>query len=138
MLSNILNINNSRTEGFLIILIVGIYILYSYILGLVFQKAHQKMWKAFVPIYNNWVYFELGGVPGALSLIALLGLIPSVGFAASLIVLIFYTWASIEIARRFSKSLIFAIFGLVIFSIIGIMILAFGDSKYQYPENKSQ
>jgi hypothetical protein len=40
---------------------------------------------------------------------------------------------ALELAKVFGKSVVFAIFGLIIFSLIGYLILAFGDAKYVGP-----
>jgi len=42
-----------------------------------------------------------------------------------------YIFTMIALAKRFGKSTVFAVVGLVIFSIVGIAILALGDAKYK-------
>jgi hypothetical protein len=91
----------------------------------VFTKAGKPGWASIIPIYNTWVLFEIAGKPGWW---ALLNFIPVVG---NIIFLVLFIVASLEIAKRFGKGPAFAIFGLVIFSIIGYMVLAFGKSQYQ-------
>ena len=90
----------------------------------IFEKAGEAGWKAIIPFYNIWVLLEIAGKPGWWML---LSFIP---FFGSLIFLILYIMAMLELAKRFNKSVAFAIFGLIIFRIIGDLILGFGDAKY--------
>lgn len=101
-----------------------LYLVFCFILSRVFVKAGKPAWAAFVPIYNVWLLFEIGGKPGWWSLA---GLIPFVG---PLIAFVLYIIVSLEIAKKFGKSSTFGILGLWLFSLIGYAILAFDDSKY--------
>lgn len=101
-----------------------LYLVFAFILSRVFIKAGKPAWAAFVPIYNVWVLFEIGGKPGWWSLA---GLVPFVG---PLIAFVLYIIVSLEIAKKFGKSSTFGILGLWLFSIVGYAILAFDDSKY--------
>lgn len=89
-----------------------------------FVKAGRQGWEAIIPLYSTWVLFEISGKPGWW---ALLGLIPYIGW---LILFVLYIIAMLELAKRFGKSTSFAIFGLIIFQVIGFLILAFGDATY--------
>jgi hypothetical protein len=40
------------------------YIVNALLLGLVFRKAGQSVWKAWVPFVNYWEYFKIGGLKG--------------------------------------------------------------------------
>jgi hypothetical protein len=86
----------------------------------VFEKAGEKGWKVLIPLYNTWVLLEIAGKPGWW---IIWFLIPIVNFVVLIIV-------SLELAKRFKKSAVFAIFGLVIFPYIGYLMLGFGDAKY--------
>lgn len=110
--------------GYLVFIVV-IYLITSFVLSKVFTKAGQPAWAAFVPIYNGWVLFEIGGKPGWW---VLSSFIPLIG---PLIAVILYIIISLELAKRFGKSSTFGIIGLWLFSIIGFAILAFDNSKYQ-------
>lgn len=104
---------------------IVLYLVFSFILSRVFVKAGKPAWAAFVPIYNGWVLFEIGGKPGWW---ILAGLIPFVG---PIIAFVLYIIVSLEIAKKFGKSSTFGILGLWLFSIIGYAILGFDSSKYQ-------
>lgn len=106
------------------VFVIVLYLVTAFILSKVFVKAGKPAWAAFVPIYNGWVLFEIGGKPGWWILTSL---IPFVG---PLVALVLYIIVSLEIAKRFGKSSTFGILGLWLFSIIGYAILAFDDSKY--------
>lgn len=93
----------------------------------IFEKAGRPGWTAIVPIYNAWTLFEISGKPGWW---ALIGLIPYVGWLA---VLVLYIIAMLELARRFGRDNVFAVFGLIVFQIVGFFILGFGDDEYKIP-----
>lgn len=108
-----------------LIISLVIYIIYGFVLGKVFQKAGRPLWAGFVPIYNCWVLFEIGGKPGWW---VLLNFIPFVG---QIIFLVMSIIVAIEVAKRFDHSTAFGVIGLWLFSFIGFIILAFDSSKYQ-------
>ena len=89
----------------------------------IFKKAGKPGWASIVPLYNVIVLLEIVGRP--IWWIVLM-LIPFVNIIASIIV-------TIDLAKSFGKSTAFAIFGLLIFSLIGYPMLAFGSAKYVGP-----
>jgi small-conductance mechanosensitive channel len=107
---------------YILIIIYSIFVLWK-----VFVKAGRPGWAAIIPIYNGWVLFEIAGKPGWWVFGSLLAIIPLVGW---IVPLVLYIIAALSLAKRFGKSTAFAIVGLIIFSIVGISILAFGDAKY--------
>lgn len=113
--------------GFIVVVVLLSILLYVFgaiILGLVFKKAGQKMWPAWVPIYNTWLLMEISGKPGWWALISL---VPWIG---SIIFFVLYIIAMLELAKRFGKDVVFAVFGLVIFGFVGFVMLAFGKATY--------
>ena len=98
--------------AFLVILIVGMW--------KVFVKAGEEGWKSIIPFYNTYTLFRIAGRNGWGFLLLF---IPFV----NLIVLIVI---SIDLAKHFGKSTVFGIVGLWLFSVIGYLILGFGDAKY--------
>jgi len=101
---------------FVVIAVVGMWKL--------FEKAGEQGWKALIPVYNTWILMEISGKPGWWALVTL---IPWVG---SVIYLVLFIMAMLQLAKNFGKSDTFAIIGLVIFSVVGFLILGFGDAKY--------
>lgn len=89
----------------------------------VFTKAGKPGWAAIIPIYNVIVELEIVGRP---LWWVILFLIPFVNIVVAIIV-------SIDLAKSFGKSALFGVVGLVLFSIIGWLMLGFGDSKYIGP-----
>jgi hypothetical protein len=122
------NTNSSLSGGVIAAIVIASLILaifFIIVMWRVFKKAGRPGWAAIIPIYNTWVLFEISGKPGWW---VLLSFIPFVG---SLVLLVLYIIAMLELAKRFSKSTVFAVFGLIIFSFIGFIMLAFGDAKYK-------
>lgn len=57
---------------FLIIVALVSYAVSAFLLSRIFKKAGVESWKAWVPIYNNWVLLELGDQKGFWAIIALI------------------------------------------------------------------
>lgn len=113
-------------------LTVGLIVLILFVISVVafwklFQKAGRPGWAAIVPVYNAWVLFEISGKPGWWALSILLSGIPFVGWV---VYFVLYVIAMLELGKRFGKSTTFTVFGLIIFSFIGLLILGFGKDKY--------
>jgi hypothetical protein len=87
----------------------------------VFQKAGQPGWAAIIPIYNLYILLKVVGRPGWWML---LYLIPLVNVVVHIVV-------SIDLAKAFGKDTAFGVIGLWLFSLIGMLILAFGDATYK-------
>ncbi len=87
----------------------------------IFQKAGIEGWKALIPFYSTYLLLEVAGYNGWLMLLIF---VPYIG---SLVVAILL---ALGLAKNFGKSVLFAIFGLLIFSIVGYLMLAFGSDKY--------
>ena len=88
-----------------------------------FTKAGKPGWGALIPIYNTILILECAGKP--IWWILLL-FIPFVNIVILIIVML-------DLAKAFGKSTVFAIFGLIIFSPIGFLMLGFGSAKYTKP-----
>jgi len=119
-----------------ILIAIGLLLLALVVLSIIglwkmFVKAGRPGWAAIIPIYNSWVIFEMAGKPGWWALVGLLYIIPIVGFIGAIVALVLSVIAMLELAKRFGKSPVFAIFGLVLFSGIGFIILGFGKAEYE-------
>lgn len=93
------------------------YVLHAVAYMGVFKKAGIPAWKAWVPVLNNWVFFQLGGVAGPVSLVM---------FLFSMIQI----WPSITILKAFRKEGTGWIVGMVLAPVIMLLILGFGDAQY--------
>lgn len=92
----------------------------------VFVKAGRPGWAILVPIYSAYVLLKIAGRPWWWMFLML---IPIVSFVVAIQI-------AIDIAHAFGKSTSFAIWGLFIFSIIGYIILGFGDATYTQPHHE--
>lgn len=80
-----------------VVLLVGIYVVTALFLSKIFAKAGEPAWKAWVPVYNSWVFLELGGQAGLWALVAF---VPFVGIASG----VFICLAAYNIGLRFGKT----------------------------------
>ncbi len=102
---------------------IVLYFFMAFVLSKIFHKANRKKSLAYVPVYNYWVLFEIAGLPGWL---VLLLLIPVIGFFIAIVL-------AVNLAKKFNKSMVFTIFGLIIFNFVGYLMLAFGKAQYNTP-----
>ncbi|MES2876742.1 MAG: DUF5684 domain-containing protein [Patescibacteria group bacterium] len=72
----------------------------SFLLSLVFKKAGIPMWKAWVPVYSLWIFLELGGQKGWISLLAV---IPILNILTIWVALVFAVIAAYQIGLNFGK-----------------------------------
>jgi len=106
------------TGGTLVVLAILIVMIAA--VWRVFTKAGQPGWALFIPIYNAIVWLRVCGKPGWW---VILLFIPIVNFIITLL-------ASLGMAKNFGKGSGFGI-GLWLLGPIFLLILAFGDAKYQ-------
>jgi hypothetical protein len=99
----------------------------------VFTKAGQPGWAAIIPIYNFYILLKIVGRPVWWLALLLLGIIPIVG---PIVVTIVGLVIAIDLAKSFGKSTTFGVVALWLFSIVGYLILGFGDAKYVGPSVK--
>ena len=106
----------------LITAIIG-YVISSLLYMLIFKKAGIDTKKAWIPFYNRWTFFELGGQEGWKSL---LSFIPYVGIIISFV---FEVLAVVEISKKLDKSPYWAI--LFVFAApIWFLILGLDSSRW--------
>ena len=90
----------------------------------IFEKAGKPGWAALVPFYNIYVMLEIVGRPGWWLVLLL---IPCVNIIVFVII-------SMDMAVSFGKSKGWGFVMLVILGLIGYIILAFSDAKYEGPK----
>ncbi len=98
--------------GFFVLLIIGQW--------KVNEKGGLPGWWAIIPILNLYALFKIAGKPGWW---VLLMFIPVVNFVAWIL-------GMLDLGKAFGRSTLFGI-GLVFLSGIFLMILGFGEDKYQ-------
>jgi len=104
-----------------------VYFFTAFVLSKIFHKANRKKSLAYIPVYNYWILFEIAGLPGWLVFLYILSVIPIIGY---LIAFILGIILAVKLAKKFNKSMVFTIFGLIIFNVVGYLMLAFGKAQY--------
>ncbi len=89
----------------------------------VFTKAGQPGWAAIIPIYNIYIMTQIIGRPWWWLLLLF---VPIVNIVVSIIM-------AIDLAQSFGKDAAYGVLLLWLFSIIGYLILGFGDAQYVGP-----
>jgi hypothetical protein len=114
----------------LLILIVAGYVIGSFFLMKIFEKAGvQGKWRAWVPVYNSLIFAKLGDVSpwvmlGAIIAGAVLGNIPAIGFIFSLLPVAALVLAGLRVGTKLNKEwyyLLLWILGIGIYIWYGIM-----------------
>lgn len=110
---------------FMAVVTITAYAFTSFLLGKIFKKAGVESWKAWVPIYNNWVTLELGGQKGYW---AALAIIPFVNIVSAIFMLI----AMYHIGLRFGKEGVFVLLAIFL-PLVWYIWLAFDSSVWKGP-----
>lgn len=104
-----------------------VYVIVSIFLGKIFKKAGVPSWAAWVPYYNSWKTFEIGGQQGFW---AILMIIPVV----NLVAMVFYFIAMYHIGLKLGKSGAFIVLGIFL-PVVWMIWLAVDSSTWD--ESKS-
>ncbi|HEX7484494.1 MAG TPA: DUF5684 domain-containing protein [Candidatus Saccharimonadales bacterium] len=107
---------------FMAISIVVVYVVMAFLLSRIFKKAGVEGWKAWVPVYNTWMTYELGGQKGWWALIML---VPVVNIVAA----VFLYIAMYQIGRKFGKEDYFVLWAIFL-PIVWYVWLAFDQSTW--------
>ena len=111
-------------------------------LWVIFNKAWEKGWKAIIPFYNVYIWFKIVGMKNwfwymliiAFVLGIAAGILPKyediISPLASLICGIIGLVATFKLPRKFGWGVFTSIL-FVLFTLICMLVLAFGSSKYQ-------
>lgn len=100
---------------------LAVYVVTVVALWKVFTKAGYPGWLSIIPIVNVVFLTKIAGFSGWL---ALLYLIPIVN-------IVFHVIVSIRVGRAFGHGLLFSIFLLWIFAVIGFLVIGFSDDRYR-------
>jgi hypothetical protein len=106
-----------------LVLIAGVYVLFSWLLSRLFRKAGIPAWKAWVPVYNYWVFLELGGQQGWL---AILMLVP----VANIVATVFLCIAAYNIGLAFGKEGAWVVLYIFV-SWLWLAIVALDSSRWE-------
>ncbi len=107
-----------------------LYALYSILLSEVFIKAGEPRWKAWVPVYNSWTFFEMGGIQGAWSLLIIGAFVPVVGQVFTFMLAVCAAIAAYRLGKAFGKESILWVILFIFFGPVWYAIIGFGRSKY--------
>jgi len=105
-------------------ILLGSYVLFGWMLSRIFRKAGIQPWKAWVPIYNNWVLLEMGGQPGWWSVLAF---VPFANFVA----VVFLCIAIYHLDAGFGKPGAGWLLLFLFLPVVWIIILAFDGSRWE-------
>jgi hypothetical protein len=111
-----------------LLLSVGLYVWASAALAAVFGKLGEPGWKAWVPVYNSFVLFRLGGVAPLWAITLFLPLINVVG-------LVFSIFAIHSISKQFGRGAGFTVLGVLLMPIWS-SILGWGSADAQQAEGQ--
>ncbi len=91
----------------------------------IFTKAGEAGWKSIIPFYNMYITFRIAGRNGWWFLALFVPLV-------NIFVLLML---GIDLAKHFGKSTAFGVVALWLFSVIGYLIVGFGDAEYVGPKH---
>jgi hypothetical protein len=114
---------------FVFTIVATVYVITALLLSRIFKKAGIEGWKAWVPIYNNWILLELGGQKGFW---AVLTLIPFVNVVSAVFMII----AMYHIGLKFGKEGAFVLLAIFV-PLVWYIWLAVDDSKWKGPRPKN-
>lgn len=109
--------------SFEMLFLVAVYAVTSWLLSRIYRKVGIPQWKAWVPVYNNWVFLELGGQQGWLAILTLIPFANLVGF-------VFLCIAAYRIGLGFGKSAAWVLL-YIFLSVVWLAILAFDSSRWE-------
>ena len=113
-----------------------IYFAFSFMLMRIFQKAGVEGWKAYIPVYSQWKFLQIGGMPGWIAVAALGVLIPGpVAIIAAIILWVFTILAAWGIGMSFWKDSWWVLV-YVFLPIVWFAVLAFDSSSYSGDKNR--
>lgn len=115
-------VSNGSDAGLFVTLIVVLAVAAFYVLVMwkIFTKAGRPGWASIIPIYDACVLCRIAGRSGWW---VLLLMIPIVNIVIAVIL-------CVDLAKAFGKGGAFGFFGVFLFGIIGLPILAFGNARY--------
>ena len=93
----------------------------------IFTKAGEAGWKSIIPIWNVIVLLKIIGRPWWW---LLLMFIPFVNIVVAIVV-------ALDLGKAFGKDTVWSVFLLIIFSVVGYLLLGYGDAKYVGPAGSS-
>lgn len=109
------------------------YVIQAFLLSMFFKKVGIEQWRGWVPVYNLWVFLELGNQKGIFSLLVIGAYIPAIGFIFSLASTVFSALAAANIGPRINKPGVGWIILYIFLSPIWLAIAAFDKDRWYGP-----
>jgi hypothetical protein len=106
-----------------VVFFLAFYALNAWFLSKVFYKAGIKRWKAWVPVYNYWVFLELGGQQGWLAILALIPI-------ANIVAWVFMCIAAYNIGIAFAKESAWVVL-YIFLPWLWLAIIGFDSSRWE-------
>ncbi|AXH34166.1 hypothetical protein DVJ78_00780 [Humibacter sp. BT305] len=108
--------------GFAFLFGVAVYVVNGFAFMSLYRKVGVKPWIAWVPYYNTWVWLKLGGQPGWLALLPLVG--------ASIVTLVFNAIGMVRTQIAFRRDSAFVVLGIFL-PFVWAFMLGARDSVYE-------
>lgn len=128
---------------------LGIYFLSVIPLGRMFQKAGVENWRAYIPVYNGYIYAKLVWNENAFWAMLVLGIISGaidkafgggnfllklVDAGVSIALIVYRAKLALRASRAYGHDVGYAV-GLFFVPTIFWYVIGFGDSEYIAPQN---
>ncbi|MDN5819670.1 MAG: DUF5684 domain-containing protein [bacterium] len=106
------------------------YVVSAFLISRIFKKAGIDQWRAWVPVYNNWITYEMGGQAGWWSVLAF---VPVINIASAIIMYV----AMYQIGLKFGKSGAFVLWAIFL-PLVWWVWLWLDDSKWAGAQRPGQ
>ncbi len=128
---------------------LGVYFLSVIPLGRMFQKAGVESWRAYIPVYNGYIYAKLVWNENAFWVMLVLGIISGaidkvfgdgnfllklVDAGVSIALLVYQAKLALRASRAYGHDVGYAV-GLFFVPTIFWYVIGFGNSEYIAPQN---
>lgn len=128
--------------GTILLLALAWYIVQVIALWKIFAKAGEPGWKALIPFYNGYIQFKISWSTTMFWILLacvfvgsiLNSFVPFIGIIVSLAGTVISWISSHKLSLSFGHGIGFTL-GLIFLNPIFILILGFGSSRYQGPQN---
>jgi hypothetical protein len=105
-----------------LLLAAAIYVVNGFAFMSLYRKVGVKPWIAWVPYYNTWTWLKLGGQPGWLALLGLVG--------ASIVTVVFLAIGMVRTQTAFRRDPAFLVLGIFL-PFVWAFMLGARDSVYE-------
>lgn len=108
---------------FYAVILVASYVVTAFLLSRIFKKAGVEGWKAWVPVYNSWIFYELGGQKGFWAVLAFIPIV-------NIVSVVFGIIAAYQIGLNLGKEGWFVLIAIFL-PLVWLIWLAFDSSVWK-------